>query len=215
MNAPQSLPRAPHARAAGLAEPLEDLLRQVRTCRLCAAHLPLGPRPVLQAQAAARILVVGQAPGRKVHDTGLPFNDPSGERLREWMGIDRSVFYDARRIALVPMGFCYPGTGRSGDLPPRPECAAAWRARLLAGLPAIELTLVLGRYAHDWHLPGAPSRTLADTARAWRERWPHLVALPHPSPRNNLWLRRNPWLEAEVLPRLRERVRQVLFSEGR
>lgn len=185
------------------------LLDEVRACTRCAASLPLGPRPVVQADPAARLLIVGQAPGRRVHETGIPFNDPSGERLRDWLGLSREIFYDARRVALVPMGFCYPGTGRSGDLPPRPECAATWRARLLAGLPGIRLTLIIGQYAQAWHLPESRESLTARVA-AWREFWPERVPLPHPSPRNNLWLKRNPWFEAELLPVLRQRVAALL-----
>ena len=188
---------------------MTELLAEVRACTRCAEHLPLGPRPVFQFDPAARILVVGQAPGRKVHETGIPFNDPSGDRLRDWMGIDRDTFYDATRIALLPMGFCYPGTGRSGDLPPRPECAATWRDRLLAGLQRVRLTLVIGQYALAWHLPQAAG-PLTETVRASASHPPGVIPLPHPSPRNNLWLRRNPWFEAEVLPRVRQRVAQAL-----
>ena len=158
----------------------------------------------------ARILVVGQAPGRRVHETGIPFNDPSGERLRSWMGIDRSVFYDAARIALLPMGFCYPGPGKSGDLPPRPECAEKWRRQLLALLPDIQLTLVIGQYAQAWHLGERQKDSLTETVKNWKEYWPRVLALPHPSPRNNIWLRRNPWLAEEVLPVLKDRVSQLL-----
>ena len=158
----------------------------------------------------ARILVVGQAPGRRVHETGIPFNDPSGERLRSWLGIDRSVFYDSARIALLPMGFCYPGTGKSGDLPPRPECAEKWRKQLLALLPDIQLTLVIGQYAQAWHLGERQKDTLTETVKNWKEHWPELLALPHPSPRNNIWLRKNPWLEEEILPVLKDRVSQLL-----
>ncbi len=186
---------------------LADLLAQVRACDRCAAHLPLGPRPVLQAHEDARILIAGQAPGRKVHASGVPFDDASGERLRAWLGIAPEVFYDATRVAILPMGFCYPGTGRSGDLPPRPECAPAWRAALLSHLRRVELTLVIGRHALAWHLPGA---ALTAAVRDWRRHWPRLLALPHPSPRNNIWLGRNPWFAAEVLPALRERVAAAL-----
>lgn len=191
------------------AESLDDLLVRVRACRLCVGSLPLGPRPVVQASANARILVVGQAPGRRVHASGLPFDDPSGDRLRDWMGIDRSVFYNERLVAAVPMGFCYPGTGPSGDLPPRPECAEAWREALLAKLTGVRLTLVIGQYARRWHLPGARGN-LTETVRDWRCYGPGLLPLPHPSPRNNLWLRRNPWFEEEVVPELRRRVARAL-----
>lgn len=188
---------------------LPRLLAEVRACNLCAAHLPHGVRPVLQLHPAARILIAAQAPGRKVHETGLPFNDASGDRLRLWMGIDRDTFYDPHRIAIVPMGLCYPGTGRSGDLPPRAECAPHWRERLLAMLANVQLTLVIGRYAQGWHLP-APGATLTEVTRGWRAHAPAVFPLPHPSPRNQLWVRRNPWFEAELLPELQLRVRQVL-----
>lgn len=186
----------------------ETLLAEVRGCSICAHALPHGIRPVLQVHPHARILVAGQAPGRRVHATGIPFDDPSGERLRDWLGVTREEFYDATRFALVPMGFCYPGTGSSGDLPPRPECAPAWRARVLAMLTSIRLTVVLGQYAQAYHLPDAASVT--DTVRDWKRAWPKVIALPHPSPRNNGWLRRNGWFEAEVLPTLRRRVRRLL-----
>jgi uracil-DNA glycosylase len=189
---------------------LPGLLQQVRACTICTAQLPLGPRPVLQLAASARILIAAQAPGRKVHESGLPFDDASGERLRQWLGINREAFYDARSIAILPMGFCFPGSGKSGDLPPRPECAAHWRAQLLASLPHIELTLVIGRYAQDWHLPGSRKSSLTDTVKAWREHWPRVLPLPHPSPRNNLWLSKNPWFALEVVPPLQARVACVL-----
>lgn len=186
-----------------------ELLAEVRRCTLCAAHLPLGPRPVLQADGQARILVVGQAPGRRVHETGIPFNDPSGDRLRDWLGVTPEIFYDPRRIALLPMGFCYPGTGRSGDLPPRPECAATWRARLLAGLTGVRLTVVIGQYAQAWHLP-TDGGSLTERVRGWQTHWPAVVPLPHPSPRNNRWLKQNPWFAETLLPALRQRVAEVL-----
>lgn len=189
--------------------PFEELVAEVRQCRICEPHLPLGPRPIIQISRSSRILVVGQAPGRRVHETGLPFNDPSGDRLRDWMGIDRATFYDEKQLAILPMGFCYPGTGKSGDLPPRPECAPAWRDLLLERLEHIELTLAIGQYAHAWHLPG-PKTSVTERVRRWREAWPELLPLPHPSPRNNLWLRRNPWFEADVIPELRHRVRDLL-----
>ena len=187
-----------------------ELLERVRGCTLCAAHLPEGPRPVVQLHPDARILIAGQAPGRRVHESGVPFDDPSGDRLRQWMGVDEAAFYDPTRVAILPMGFCYPGTGKSGDLPPRPECAPAWRARLLAGMPDVRLTLILGAHAMRWHLD--TRERLTDVVRAWRDVWPLRLPLPHPSPRNNRWLTRNPWFEDEVLPRLRERVRRVLES---
>ncbi len=186
------------------------LLADVRACTLCAGHLPLGPRPVLQLDPAARILVAGQAPGSRVHRTGVPFDDPSGDRLRDWMGIDRPSFYDATRIAILPMGFCFPGTGTSGDLPPRPECAAAWRDKLIAAIPNIGLTLVIGRYAHAWHLQDKAKATLTETTQAWRDYGAGVIPLPHPSPRNNIWQKRNPWFIETVLPALRQRVKALL-----
>lgn len=188
----------------------ETLLKAVRACTVCAPHLPLGPRPVVQAHPNARILVVGQAPGRKVHETGIPFNDPSGDRLRRWMGIGRDVFYDETQIALIPMGFCYPGTGKNGDLPPRPECAPLWRARLLSQMPRIELTLVIGAYAQAWHLGAGRKKTLAATVSSWRDYGPRLIPLPHPSPRNMRWFKNNPWFEAGVVPYLQERIASLI-----
>jgi len=188
---------------------LETLLAEVRACTLCAGALPHGPRPVVQAGVRARVLIAGQAPGRHVHATGVPFDDPSGDRLRAWLGVERDTFYDPARFAIVPMGLCYPGTGRSGDLPPRPECAPAWRARLLGELPEVRLTLLVGRYAQVHHLP-TTSATLTETVRAWREHWPDIVPLPHPSPRNNRWLRANAWFGTDLLPALRARVAEVL-----
>jgi len=186
-----------------------SLLTEVRACTICEAHLPLGPRPVLQLHPKARVLIAGQAPGRKVHDTGVPFNDASGNRLRAWLSVTREVFYDPAQIAILPMGFCFPGSGRSGDLPPRPECAPAWRKQLLGQLRHLEVTLVLGQYAQAYHF-GEASSSLTKLVKSWRTYWPHMVPLPHPSPRNNLWLRRNPWFEVELLPSLRKRVSEVL-----
>jgi uracil-DNA glycosylase len=203
----------PHAEIAVQPSPvaLQALLQRVRGCTLCAAHLPHAPRPVLQADGRARILIAGQAPGRRVHASGVPFDDASGERLRDWMGIGRDVFYDASRIALVPMGLCYPGKGDSGDLPPRRECAVAWRAPLLAQLPRIELTLAVGAYALTWHGARAPGVSLTDAVRGWPSAWARgVVPLPHPSPRNNGWLKHNPWFAKELLPALRERVAALL-----
>ncbi len=188
---------------------LAGLLRDVRACRLCDEFLEDGVRPVLQVHEEARILIVGQAPGRRVHESGVPFDDPSGDRLRQWMGIPKEIFYDPSKIAILPMGFCYPGTGKSGDLPPRPECAPEWRQPLLEHMSAVKLTLVIGQYAMAWHLE-QPKKTLTETVRGWKKHRPTCVPLPHPSPRNNRWLRTNPWFEVEVLPYLRRRVRQLL-----
>ncbi len=180
-----------------------SLFSEVRRCTICAEHLPLGPRPLFQMHPQARILIVGQAPGRKAHESGVPFSDASGDRLRQWLGMTPEVFYNPKQVALVPMGFCFPGTGKAGDLPPRPECAPAWREKLLRQLKNLQLTLVIGQYALAWHLPDAGESVTA-AVQSWREHWPDTVPLPHPSPRNNMWLRRNPWFEKELLPLLQE-----------
>jgi uracil-DNA glycosylase len=195
-----------------LAEPaaarrtLEQLLVAVRNCRVCASHLPLGPRPILSAQASARILVVGQAPGARVHASGIPWDDASGERLRAWMGVDATTFHDPARIAIIPMGYCYPGRGAGGDLPPRRECAALWLDQLLARLPRIELTLLIGQHAQRHFLGNRRKPSLAETTRAWRDYAPEYVPLPHPSPRNQPWFKRHPWFERQLVPMLRARI---------
>ncbi len=188
---------------------MDELLHEVRRCTLCAEHLPLGPRPVVQLHPDARILIASQAPGKRVHESGVPFSDASGDRLRTWLGMSQETFYDPEKVAILPMGFCFPGTGGSGDLPPRPECAPAWRQQLLGRLRSLKLTLVIGQYAQAYHLPGAGG-SVTGIVQAWRTRAPSIVALPHPSPRNNLWLKRNPWFEIELLPVLRGRVVQLL-----
>ena len=187
-----------------------QLIDQVSKCVICDHHLPLGARPVIQFNPNARILIAGQAPGIKVHETGVPFNDASGNRLREWLGLTRDEFYDANNIAILPMGFCYPGRGKSGDLPPRKECAPAWREQLLAALPNIELTIVLGKYAQAYHLPETKKMPLTELVKSWREYWPNYLVLPHPSPRNNIWLKKNPWFEQDVLPELDKHVAAIL-----
>jgi uracil-DNA glycosylase len=189
---------------------LTTLLREVRRCEICADHLPAGPRPIISAHESARILVIGQAPGRRVHESGIPWDDPSGERLREWLGVTRKQFYDPKQLALVPMGFCYPGKGSSGDLPPRPECAETWHEELLERMPQVKLTLLLSQYAHARYLGDRRKATLTDTVKAWKEYRPRVIPLPHPSPRNNIWLKKNPWFAEQVLPYLRRRVKQVL-----
>ncbi|MGB0952053.1 MAG: uracil-DNA glycosylase family protein [Planctomycetota bacterium] len=188
---------------------MDGLLEEIRACTLCHEALKHGVRPILQVHSQAKILIAGQAPGRKVHETGIPFDDPSGERLRDWMGISKEVFYDASKIAIVPMGFCYPGTGKSGDLPPRPECAPAWNTRVMDGLQGLRLKLVIGQYAMDHYL-GRARRNLTETVRDRGSLPKGILPLPHPSPRNNRWLKRNPWFEAEVLPELKEMVRKAL-----
>lgn len=189
---------------------LETLLKKVRSCDLCAADLPLGPRPVVHVRANARIMIIGQAPGTRVHETGIPWNDPSGERLREWLQIDRETFYDANTYAIIPMGFCYPGKGKSGDLPPRPECAPMWHEELIKHLPNLKLTLLIGQYAQRHYLAERMKRNLTETVRHAEEYLPDYFPLVHPSPRNHLWLKKNPWFERETLPLLRRSVKNAL-----
>ena len=190
---------------------LERLSKEARACRICEAHLPLGPRPVFRVSTTARILIAGQAPGRLVHETGIPWNDRSGDRLREWLGISRKTFYDERRVAIVGMAFCYPGVdAKGGDLPPRRECAPRWHGPILARLPNVELTLLVGSYAIDYYLHQRPPRAMTETVQAWREHLPRYFALPHPSWRNTAWLKRHAWFERELLPELRRRVRELV-----
>jgi uracil-DNA glycosylase len=190
---------------------LDSLLAEIRACTVCAADLPLGPRPMVRAAAGARLLIVGQAPGTLVHETGIPFNDPSGERLRDWLGVDRDTFYDDSRIAIAPTGFCYPGRHeRGGDLPPRPECAPLWQTRLVDLLPKLELTLLVGQYAQRSYLGARRKPSLTETVRAWREYGPEYLPTPHPSWRVNNWLKNNAWFDEEVLPELRARVRELV-----
>lgn len=189
--------------------PLRDLLQEIRACRHCENTLPLGPRPVLRAGTGARILIIGQAPGTKVHATGIPWDDPSGVRLRQWLDMEPQQFYDESSIAIVPMGFCYPGKGKSGDLPPAPDCAPLWHEQLLELLPQVELVLLIGSYAQNHYL-GKTRETLTARVQRWADFAPRYLPLPHPSPRNTFWLRRNPWFETDVVPVLRERVGQIL-----
>jgi uracil-DNA glycosylase len=188
---------------------LADILDDARTCQLCAGHLPHTPRPVVRAAAGARLLIIGQAPGARVHASGIPWDDPSGDLLRDWLGVTRRVFYNENKVAIMPMGFCYPGKGRSGDLPPPPECAPRWHATLLSCLPNIQLTLLIGQYAQRYYL-GRQYSTLTATVGNWREHLPQYFALPHPSPRNHFWVRKNPWFETDVLPELRRVVSHCL-----
>lgn len=189
---------------------LDALVAEIRACRVCAPHLPHTPRPVVWVHPEARILIAGQAPGRLVHETGIPWNDPSGDRLRAWMGLDRETFYTREFIAVAAMGFCYPGTLNGADLPPRRECAPLWRPRLLAMLKKVRLTLLVGAHAHRYHLGEAVGKTLSETVRAWRTYPENVMPLPHPSWRNTAWLKRNPWFEAELVPELRARVSSAL-----
>ncbi|HFQ5432523.1 TPA: uracil-DNA glycosylase family protein [Vibrio vulnificus] len=189
--------------------PLEPLLNQIRACQVCASALPLGANPVVQAHSEAKILIIGQAPGTKVHHSSIPWNDASGNRLRAWLDIEKPTFYDPKQIAIMPMGFCYPGRGQSGDLPPRKECAPLWHEALLKHLPNIELTLLIGQYAQNRYLSNKP-KTLTETVQNWQAWLPDYLPLPHPSPRNTLWLRKNTWFEEQTVPYLRQQVHQLL-----
>lgn len=186
---------------------LGALLEDIRACTLCAGSLPNQPRPVLQASPSAKILIAGHAPGRKVDASGIPFDDASGDRLRTWLGLTKEQFYDEHLVAIAPMGFCYPGTGKSGDLQPRPECAVAWRHKLLALMPDVEMTILLGAYALDWHLGKTQQKNLTETVRNWRHYTKAgLYPLPHPSPRNNIWLKKNPWFEQDCLAHIKKQI---------
>lgn len=195
---------------------LDKLVADIRACRLCVDEpsgkpLPHAPRPVLRASRTARICLVGQAPGTRVHASGTPFTDPSGDRLRAWMGVTPDEFYDDAKLAIIPMGFCFPGLdAKGGDLPPRRECAPRWRSDLFELMPQIELTLLVGQYAQAWHLGAARKDSLTETVAAWREYLPRAIPLPHPSWRNNAWIRKNPWFEEDVLLYLRGEVRRLM-----
>lgn len=189
---------------------MENLLRQIRSCRVCASSLAHGVRPVVTASPASRILLIGQAPGRIVHASGIPWDDKSGDNLRSWLGIDKATFYNPDVVALVPMGFCYPGTGKSGDLPPRPECAPLWHEPLLAAMPDVKLVLLVGSYAQHYYLRDRAQNTLTETVRRFRDYLPDYFVLPHPSPRNNIWQAKNEWFAQEVLPELKREVGAIL-----
>jgi uracil-DNA glycosylase len=193
----------------GMRISLSALSREARACTLCSESLPFKPRPIFLVGRSARLLIVGQAPGRRVHETGLPWNDPSGDALRAWLAMDRAAFYDTSRIAIVPVGLCYPGTVNGADLPPCRECAPAWQPRFRAALPGIRLTLLVGTYAQAFYLGQARKRTVGETVRAYREYLPEFFPLPHPSWRNKLWLKNNPWFERDVLPVLRRRIKAL------
>ena len=190
-----------------MSDAFDRLVADIRACAVCASHLPLGPRPILRGRPSARLLIISQAPGTRVHETGLSFNDRSGDRLRAWLALDREMFYDEARVAIIPMGFCYPGRDtRGGDLPPRPECAPRWHAPLRAFFPAVELTLLVGSYAINYYVTRSGARSMTATVARWRDFLPDVFVLPHPSWRTTLWLRANPWFEKETLPELRARV---------
>ena len=194
-------------------EELNTLLTEVRACQVCAESLPLGPRPVVQANSNARIVLIGHAPGSRVHESGIPWDDPSGIRLRAWMGVGDATFYDETKIVTMPMGFCYPGKGKSGDNPPRPECAPLWHHRLLAHLPQRQLTVLIGDHAQKYYL-GRKIKTLTERVKSWKNYAPDLLPIPHPSPRNQLWMKKNPWFEERVLPDFRQRVYEILETDN-
>lgn len=189
---------------------IKTLLANIRSCEICKAHLPLEPRPIVAAHPSAKILIIGHAPGTKVHQTGVPWDDPSGRQLRKWMGVTDETFYDETQIAQMPMGFCYPGKGKSGDLPPRPECAPQWHQQLLDNLPNVKLTILIGQYSQRYYLGNQMERNLTETVRNFHNYQPHYFVLPHPSPRNRFWLSKNPWFETEVIPKFQEEIVKLL-----
>jgi len=189
---------------------MENLLKEIKACTFCKDHLDLGPNPVVAANITSKILIIGQAPGTKVHRSGIPWDDPSGVQLRKWMGINSEVFYDERIVAIVPMGFCYPGKGKTGDLPPRPECAPMWHQALLEKMPEIQLTLLIGQYAQKYYLGKRKKKNLTETVRNYEEYLPTQIPMPHPSPRNRFWLSKNPWFESLIVPQLQRKISSVL-----
>lgn len=193
---------------------LDALLTEVRACRACEAHLPLGPRPILRMGSKSRILIIGQAPSASVHASGIPWDDASGNRLREWMGLDARSFHDESLVSIIPMGLCYPGRGTSGDNPPRRECAPLWQERLHKQLPDIRLTLLIGQYAQRHYLGKRAKSSLTETVKAWRDYAPEIIPLPHPSPRNTAWFKYQPWFESDVLPALREQVALLMNTRS-
>ena len=189
---------------------MKDLLSNIRNCSTCKAHLPLGPRPVVTAHPDAKIVIIGQAPGTKVHASGIPWDDASGKQLRKWLGVTDTQFYDEKIFAIVPMGFCYPGRGKGGDLPPRPECAPQWHEQLMEFMPKVELVLLIGMYAQKYYLKKEAKKTLTETVNNYQDYLPNYFPLPHPSPRNRFWLTRNPWFETQIVPELKKQVLKLL-----
>ena len=190
---------------------MQDLLAQIKNCKVCEKHLPLGANPVMSAGSKSKIIIVGQAPGKIVHNTGIPWNDKSGDNLRSWLGIDKKIFYDTNLVALMPMGFCYPGTGKSGDLPPRPECAPLWHSKLIKLMPDAKLILLVGQYSQNYYLRSEAKNTLTETVKNFKIYLPNYFPLPHPSPRNNIWQKKNEWFASEVLPELKSKIHKILF----
>ncbi len=189
---------------------MKSLLRDIRSCTICESHLPLGPRPIVSGSKNSKVIIIGQAPGKAVHESGIPWDDKSGDNLRKWMGIDKAMFYDEDQIAILPMGFCYPGKGASGDLPPRPECAPKWHGAFLKNMSNVKLTLLIGKYAQDYYLDENRSTSLTDRVRNFEAYLPNFFTLPHPSPRNNIWQAKHPWFSSEVLPVLKQRITEAL-----
>ncbi|MFD2822595.1 uracil-DNA glycosylase family protein [Lacinutrix iliipiscaria] len=191
---------------------MEDLLHDIRQCKICEKHLPLGPRPIATAHQESKIVIIGQAPGTKVHASGIPWDDASGNQLRKWLNISPEDFYDTKKFAIIPMGFCYPGKGKTGDLPPRPECAPQWHQPLLNLMPNVELILLIGMYAQKYYLKGQVKNTLTETVANFKDYLPQYLPLPHPSPRNRFWLSKNPWFEKEVIPELQKKVLKLIID---
>jgi uracil-DNA glycosylase len=189
---------------------MKDLLHNIKQCTICKDHLPLGPRPVVSAQPNSKIVIIGQAPGTKVHASGIPWDDASGKQLRNWLGVSSETFYNPNNFAIIPMGFCYPGKGKSGDLPPRPECARQWHQTLFNEMKDVELVLLIGMYAQNYYLGNAAKKTLTETVKNYNEYLTKYLPLPHPSPRNRFWLTKNPWFEFDVLPELKEQIKHII-----